>query len=674
MKPLTDSINEMPAAASRRRCLVRSWCVAAVGILPAAAAAAALPEMTFRAASLEIGGQRVEGVAAALGPSGEFRIDVRRQPPALAEWLPEPLSVRGTLQQFERHGDQLQLRAGIEVLGLTVELLLARKPTEVRAELRAANQPLSALQRLRGVPAAMNWLKRGRFGLELNWRQAADTARQIGYRLNLDDLSFDSPDGRFAAEGLAVGLSGQVAQLVPPALTVSGTVRGGELLIDTFYRDFSQGGLEFAADLRADAEGLRVAPFRLDDGEALNMEAAARIGDAAEGGWALEVKRLSLRFPEAYRRYLEPIAAGWTLNGLELTGALEWSGEWESGELLSGDLDIRDFSVVDTRRGRFAVTGLDARLRPGDYGFDSHLSWRGLLFGRINLGPGVAGLESEPGTVALQQPLTLGVLGGRLVFEQLRFILPGSRADSAGAADVQLRAQIESIDMEQLTAALGWPLLSGQLSGEIPGVSLQDGVLDVDGEIRISVFDGEIGLRDLRIERPFGVLPSLAAELEVSELDLEQVTRTFSFGRISGRLGGYVRDLRMLDWAPVSFDAWLGTPQGEQRPNDISRQAVNNLTTLGGGRATAALTSPLMRMFSSFSYRRLGLGCRLQNNVCAVRGIDEDDVSVLILEGAGVPKITIRAFNRNVDWPQMVANLVAVSAGQSVTIGEPPGD
>ena len=79
-----------------------------------------------------------------------------------------------------------------------------------------------------------------------------------------------------------------------------------------------------------------------------------------------------------------------------------------------------------------------------------------------------------------------------------------------------------------------------------------------------------------------------------------------------------------------------------------------------------------MRMFNSFSYRRLGLGCRLHNNVCELRGVIEDEGSVVLLEGAGIPKITIRAFNRNIDWPQMVSNLVAFSGDASVTIGAQP--
>jgi hypothetical protein len=252
----------------------------------------------------------------------------------------------------------------------------------------------------------------------------------------------------------------------------------------------------------------------------------------------------------------------------------------------------------------------------------------------------------------------------------LKIILPGSRADGTGEPDVLLRARMKELDVGQLTAALGWPAFSGTISGEIPGVTLNDGVLAVDGELRFDVFGGTIAVQQLSLERAFGVLPGLAADMRITNLDLEQLTQTFSFGRIAGRLDGQVNDLRMLDWKPVAFDAWVGTPAGQGGSKDISRQAVNRLTTLGGGSATTALTGPVMRMFSNFSYKRLGLGCRLHNNVCQLRGLSEDASSVLLLEGAGVPKITIRAYNRNIDWPQMVSNLLAISADGEIRIGD----
>jgi hypothetical protein len=360
----------------------------------------------------------------------------------------------------------------------------------------------------------------------------------------------------------------------------------------------------------------------------------------------------------------------WTLNGLILTGNISWSGDWTNGAFESGEFVVSDLTIVDEQRRRFAVTGLDAMLRPGDHTFDSRLSWQGLLLGRINLGAGEIALDSDPGTAALSEALELEVLGGKLTFHELGVGLPDTIAGAGENLDIRLRAELLGMDMEQYTAAMGWPGFSGEISGEIPGVSLDGGVLSVDGEISIEVFDGRITVDELSIERPFGVLPSLAAKVDVHDLDLEKLTRTFSFGQISGRLDGYVHDLRMLDWKPVAFDGWFGTPDRQGKSNDISRQAVNRLTTIGGGTATAALTGPIMKLFNNFSYHRLGLGCRLQNNVCEVRGISEDEVSVLIMEGAGLPKVMIRAFNRRMDWPQLVAGLGAIAGDEAIKVGD----
>jgi hypothetical protein len=40
------------------------------------------------------------------------------------------------------------------------------------------------------------------------------------------------------------------------------------------------------------------------------------------------------------------------------------------------------------------------------------------------------------------------------------------------------------------------------------------------------------------------------------------------------------------------------------------------------------------------------------------------------MEGAGVPKVTIRAFNRQVDWPQLLAQLKAATSGAPLRVGD----
>lgn len=613
----------------------------------------------------------MENIHGELDPAGGFRLDAGQVsiPGAMEEAT--GISVQGVIDEASFQQGRVVFRSRIQSGVFKAVLEFDRQEGALTAALNVSQQDLMAFTDLAVLPPQVSWLTRGILDAGVVYRQESGGRAEWVLQLEVAGLGFDSPDGRFAGEALALEVTASASPATWSAPAITGSITAGELLLEDFYRDFAEGKLDFTFRPQWDKSRLELDSIALTDNRAVNVEGRAELNfGGKENAWTAEISRLELDFPGAYERYLEPAAASWSLDGLGLTGRVSWSGQWAGGKFRSGDLRISDLSIVDVLRHRFAFTGLDAHLRPGDYGFDSKLSWRGLLLGRINLGAGKVNLDSEPGKLAILSPLSLEVLGGRVNLRELAVLLPGAAADEDIEPDIRLKADIENVDMQQLTAALDWPSFSGKLNGEIPGVSIDDGVLDLEGRIRINVFDGMIFLEGLRVERPFGVLPSLAANVKAENLDLEQLTGTFSFGRISGRVDGYVHNLRMLDWRPVAFDAWIGTPDSQKGSNDISRRAVNNLTTLGGGRATTALTSPVMRLFNNFSYKRLGLGCRMQNNVCEIRGVSEDDVSVLIMEGAGVPKITIRAFNRRVDWPQLLAQLVAASEGEAVRVGD----
>jgi hypothetical protein len=629
------------------------------------------PEIEFRSETLEYEQASLNGVKLWLESDGRFKITSERIELESADRELTEITLSGAIDSVSFNDEESSLQGRLEYDSVKAEFEAHTKPEEFSAVLKMDGFEIEKLKQMIDLPAVANWVSRGHVDAVASYRAATGKSPEISLVMNWNDLAFDSPDGRIAADALFMEVSVAAPVNELPSVLMSGTIRRGELLIEDFYRNFGDGELDFSMHPAWRNEELEIRAIRLTDNHSLEVEASAKFSlQQFSDSLALEINRLELGFPGAYSRYLESAAAAWTLNGLEVTGHISWSGEWTEGAFSSGDLDVKDLTIVDTQRGRFAVTGLNARLRPGDHDFDSLLSWQGLLLGRINLGAARVSLDSEPGVFAIVEPLHLSMLGGRFSLNDLKVILPGVSSGVAGEPDIRLQARLEKLEMEQVTAALGWPSFQGEISGEIPGVRLEGGVLEVDGEIRIDVFDGSVSLGDLRIERPFGVLPSLAGTLEATNLDLEMLTSTFSFGQISGRLDGFVHDLRMLDWQPVAFDAWFGTPLSQSRSKGISRQAVNHLTTLGGGSATAALTGPILRMFNNFSYRRLGLGCRMQNNVCDVRGVSEDEVSVLLMEGAGVPKITIRAFNRRVDWPQMVAHLKAATGGESVRIGD----
>ena len=631
-------------------------------------ASEAYPEIRFTAREVVYGETAAFGVEVSLNASGRFDISLDR-----TRGIPvfeQGLHLNGELETLDLESAVTDARGRAIYHGIELDWSLTVDEQSSSLCVASEARYLRRLPELETLEETLSWVRSGRLESCVEYLESGGAQEEVILKLDMKGLGFDSPDGRFAAEALDLALAADWQLREPPVIEAQLEIKSGELLLDNFYNNFSTAPVTVELIPQLSQGEWSAVGIRANDGGAMKLEAEMSVADL--DAWSLDIHHLELAFPGAYSRYIEPLAAVWTLDGLAVSGSLAWEGSIGPDSFRSGDLEIFDLSVVDISQNRFALTGLETRLKPGNYQVDSRLSWRGLLLGKVNLGAGSAMLDSEPGAFALLEPLQLDVLGGSLFLDRLQYRLPGNSEDGPGSSRFEIKAKLVELDMALLTEALDWPRFSGSLSGEMPGATLSDGVLSVDGEVRVDVFDGEVTIRDLEIERLFGVLPSLAANIELAGLDLEQLTDTFEFGRIGGQIDGFVRELRMLDWRPVAFDAWLGTPDSQSKSKAISRQAVNHLTTIGGGGATTALTSPMLRMFNNFSYKRLGLGCRLQNNACEITGVSDDGNSVMLLEGAGIPRITVRAWNRRVDWPQMVANLAAISEGGSIQVGDTP--
>jgi hypothetical protein len=227
---------------------------------------------------------------------------------------------------------------------------------------------------------------------------------------------------------------------------------------------------------------------------------------------------------------------------------------------------------------------------------------------------------------------------------------------------------LQQLDLEQLSASLGWPRFTGQLSGEIPGVRYHDQVLQFDGGLSVDVFDGDLRVDALSLERPFGVAPTLSSEIEFSGLDLQPLTGVFGFGEITGRLDGHIHGLRLVDWSPVAFDADLHTSTSHKGPRRLSQRAVQDLSSVGGSGVAAGLQNQVLKLFDSFGYSRIGLKCRLVNNICHMDGVDSSGSGYTIVEGSGLPRINVVGHQRQVDWPVLLARLVAATEGQTPII------
>ena len=120
-----------------------------------------------------------------------------------------------------------------------------------------------------------------------------------------------------------------------------------------------------------------------------------------------------------------------------------------------------------------------------------------------------------------------------------------------------------------------------------------------------------------------------------------------------------------MAWRPVAFQAELHTASGGR----ISQRAVNNLTSVGGGSLAGGLQGALLRLFSTFPYKRIGLSCTLVNDVCIMGGIaPADGGGYTLVEGDGLPYIHIIGHQTRVDWATLVSRVQAATAGQRPVI------
>lgn len=489
-------------------------------------------------------------------------------------------------------------------------------------------------------------------------------------RFAASGLAYDSADGRYGVAGLAVGgsltLDGAYAQ---PRARLDAHVDGGELLADTVYVKFPSEPVRIALDVELGDEQIQIHSLEWTDPEALDLRASGalrRVPEVALSALELDLRRIELG--PALARYARTALAAKGYDGLEAEGSLSGHLVFDESGVERFDFAARQVGLRDPI-GRFAVAGLSGGIdwrhradRPA-----TTLSWQSMELLQIPFGAAHAAFESRNGRITLAEAIGIDVLGGQLRLERLDLQPRSPRGERYSASFA-----IAAIEMAQLSKVFGWPSFPGNLSGGIPEVVLAGDTIELRGGLDLYVFDGYLGVSGLRLERPFGVAPSLAADVHFQNFDLEQVTSAFSLGGMSGRLDGTIGSLRLVDWGLVGFDAWLRTQAGGR----MSYKAVNDVASLGGGGGLSAnLQTMALRLFDTFGYDRFGLRCRLRAEVCLMGGIDpvppqadSANDGYTIVEGSGLPRITIVGHQRRVDWPVLVERIVEATSGQGPII------
>lgn len=533
---------------------------------------------------------------------------------------------------------------------------------ELKQEEGASWQPLRLDCTQAAQPVAREWrCERGEFGttgihvpFSLTVKQAAAQDQHYQFALSLNNASFNNQAGTQAAEKLNADLSLDVRKQAGGwQWQASVHWRDGELYWQPWY--FAEGGHRLVANGHYAGDELAV--------EAADVT-LAKVGKAAlRARWkagnlqdlSLDADRLELS--ALYSLLLQPLLADSALNKLDIAGQASVKFELRDGEPVSALLALKDVDMED-KEGRFALYKLNSHI-PWSYD-EPHvvqLAYAGGHFLKIPLGEASVLAEVNRYSLTMSQ-LYLPILDGALSLTDV------SATRAAGEWHWHLRANLVPVSMPALSQALGWPRMEGKVAAAIPMVTYSRGQLTANGDMLFQMFNGNIAVRNLGMQTPLEAASRLHADLELRRLDLGDITRTFSFGAIEGKLDGDVRNLELSNWQPVSFDARLYSSPGSYRKK-ISQRAVENITALGGAGAAAAIQRSVLRFFSEFNYKQIGWNCQLRNDVCQMSGVEYTPQGYVIVKGSGIPAITVMGYNHNVGWSDLLTRLKRVTEGNA---------
>ena len=582
-------------------------------------------------------------------------------------------SIPGTFSWDKPTGDTKIELHDVAIAGSRMRFSVLASDSGIEANYSGSALNLEGLLQLAGefTDAVAGYSGSGQTDLTGWFRAPADGPLRVVATADLEGASLANDAGTIAAADITGRLVVDIA--VHPDSTsfdLAMDTKQGEAYIEPVYGNFAEHALHFRArDVRTtDFTVFEVGQFELRQATLLDAGGSARLDFPEEpdapASLTADVTLRDSSVATLYTSLVQVQLAGTILGALDTDGRISGTVQVADNELRAALLELDDV-ILDDQGGRFAVYGLDGVVdwRADQLGTPgtSRLSWEsGTAYGLI-VGGGDVQLQLGDSDIELLQPLRLPTMGGALRINQLALHNFGSD-DATGRLD----AELEPVQIGQLTGALGWPAFSGTLSGRLPLLQLSENTVTVGGDLSARFFDGTMTVSNLRIEQPFGRVPRLNADLAFRDLDLQPVTETFSFGYIQGRLSGDVTGLTLVNWRPVAMDMRFYTPPDDRSQHRISQRAVENLASVGGGGATAALSTGFFRFFEVFAYDRIGLRCRLRDNVCTMSGVGPatsgpQGTGYYIVKGRGVPRIDVVGFRETVSWPRLVQQLAAIT-------------
>jgi hypothetical protein len=512
--------------------------------------------------------------------------------------------------------------------------------------------------------------KQGNLNLAGEFSGRNNGLQNFSFNLDVAGLTDQTKDGAVASEKLALltHLEGNKRKGDAWFWHSESRMTGGALYIDPVYLESGTQPISLKTqgvwNARTKKANFQSFTYQHPDVGELTGNAAAYYRDGIKIDRA-ELALQSNKLQNLTTTYINPFYTEPPLTGLTISGNMDAKFSFIQQKLTDTAIQFHKLNVND-ETGRLAIKEGDGIINWSNDGMQtkqSELSWQQFAIKGLPFESARLQLLSQGNRFALADKVKLPLLNGSIIVD--KFSWQGNKQDEP---DVSFAGSLDNVSLEQLSKALGWTALSGNISGQIPGVAYRNKTLMLDGELVIKVFDGLVKIKHLASSGLLTDFPRVESDIEVENLDLDELTQKFEFGSITGRLSGSVNKLVLENWHPATFFAWLGTPDGDDSSHRISQKAVKNIASIGGGGAADLLSRSFLSFFETFGYDKIGVGCYLYKGVCQMMGLEAKGAGYYLIKGGGLPRIDVLGYNPQVNWDVLVERLGRVASPDKVIV------
>jgi len=515
------------------------------------------------------------------------------------------------------------------------------KPLTWKASLQASSVNLAQVLRLLKpfLPEDYrSWTFKGTGGLALESEgRHADgtTVWNAAAVVDLNEGGFASADGSKAGERMNGRIELRLGSPDPVRKGIfKMTLEGGdgEFLWGPYYQDFKGKRIKVAS------QGVFAQhPFSLSSSGTFDLFRTGHytfFTDLSKDRSIFSLDAKDISAPRLFNALLEnyisqnyPHLQDMTLEGvfdLKLTASI-----LRQQKNIEGNLSLRG-GAVRSPANRLSLTGLNIAL-PYDLALSGHpspvpenVAGKGFVAfaefekGTLRIGKFESPVVLSGNKFILPNPIHVQIYGGEVRFPGLKvedLLFPDMRAETG--------ITLENLRIEKLIGEdLRFPL-AGRIDGNLSKIFFREGKWLAEGELVTQIFGGRIVVSNLSAGKLLSPARFFGADVTFDAIDLDEVTGNIKFGRMTGLIKGSLRNFKMEYGQPVSFDLVVESDWSRTVPQQISVEAIKNLSIISTGSETisAILNSGVNRFFHEYPYSAIGIRCTLADDIFSLRGL-----------------------------------------------------